>query len=402
MFNVSPDLVELARSQVVLLTQTLGAVSSAMYVAEEILGDRSNPNLIEVVTYPDALTYTEYPFGNPLLMLPSATEAQSSAMVQQGIIVIPLIYQDGIMGFLMTGRDDRDWTDREQMQIQQVANTLAIACALDRRSQWLRDTIRDVQRDSHLNQENFIASLLHQLRNPLTALRTFGQLLLRRIVSEDPNHQLVAGIIRETRHIQDLLVQTDMMQTDTLSPPKLLSTSESLPILLPPALELGSVDLSEILENLVASASAIAQAKNLKFNSYIPSLPLVWGNTLALREVLNNLLDNAIKYTPEFGTVSLSATYNSQYNFNSELVGCVEVKVRDTGVGIPEADLSRLFERNFRGRQSVGNIAGTGLGLAIARDLVEKMAGEIKVESELNVGSCFTVLLKAYQSQLTV
>jgi len=376
MFNVSPDLVDLARSQVVLLTQTLGAVSSAMYVAEEVSGDRSTPNLIEVFSYPDAIPYTEYPFQNPLLMLPSSIEDRSSALVQQGIIVIPLIYQDGIMGFLMTGRDDRDWTDQEQMQIQQVANTLAIACALDRRSQ----RIRDMQRDSYLSQQDFIDSLLHQLRNPLTALRTFGQLLLRRIVSEDPNYQLVAGIVRETIHIQDLLVQTDTL-------PKLLSASESLPILLPPALELGAVDLIEILENLVVSASAIAQAKNLKFSRYIPtSLPLVWGNTLALREVLNNLIDNAIKYTPEFGAIALSANYNSSER--------VEVKVKDTGLGIPDADLSHLFERNFRGRQAVGNISGTGLGLAIARDLIEKMEGEIKVESELNIGSCFTVLFK--------
>jgi GAF domain-containing protein len=181
MFNVSPDLVDLARSQVVILTQTLGAVSSAMYVAEEISGDRTTPNLIEVFSYPDGHTYSEYPFQNPLLMLPSSIQDRSSAIVQQGIIVIPLIYQDGILGFLMTGRDDRDWTDQEQTQIQQVANTLAIACALDRRSQWMREGMREIQRDSYLNQQDFIASLLHQLRNPLTALGNccYGELCLK-------------------------------------------------------------------------------------------------------------------------------------------------------------------------------------------------------------------------------
>jgi len=384
MFNVSSDLVALARSQVVLLTQTLGAVSSAMYVAEEVSSDRT-PNLIEVVSYPDTVTYTEYPFGNPLLMLPSSSSDRGSAIVQQGIIVIPLIYQDGIMGFLMTGREDRDWTDQEQIQIQQVANTLAIACALDRRSQWLGERMQDVQTDSYLNQRDFVASLLHQLRNPLTALKTFGQLLLRRILAEDPNHQLVAGIVRETRHIQDLLVEAD-----ALSSPPLLSPPD-LPILLPPALELGTVNVQEVLENLVESASAIAQDRNLKFSSSIPHhLPLVQGNTFAVREVLNNLIDNAIKYTPELGAVDVRVSCNSEY---------VEVKVQDTGVGIPEADLGHLFERNFRGRQAGGNISGTGLGLAIARDLVKKMEGEIKVQSALNIGTCFTVLLKMAKKQ---
>jgi signal transduction histidine kinase len=391
MLNVSSDLAALARSQVVLLTQTLGAVSSAMYVAEDISGERQ-PNLIEVVTYPDSAAPNDHPFGNQLmnsfLLLP-AMEDRGNAIVHQGRIVIPLIYQDGIMGFLMTGRSDRDWTEQEQIQIQQVANTLAIACALDRRAQWLRERMRDVQRDSYLNQQDFVASLLHQLRNPLTALRTFGQLLMRRILPQDPNHQLVSGIVRETRHIQDLLVEANTLSVPQL-PSQMDMIFEAVPILLPPVLEGEQVNLEEILENLVGSAQAIAEEKNLKLSSYIAKgLPLVEGNALALREVLNNLVDNAIKYTPAFGSVDIHAS------FSSELV---EVRIRDTGVGIPEADLSHLFERNFRGRQAVGNISGTGLGLAIALDLVQKMGGEIKVESEVNVGTCFIVVLKIVKS----
>jgi len=391
MLNVSSDLAALARSQVVLLTQTLGAVSSAMYVAEDISGERQ-PNLIEVVTYPDSAAPNDHPFGNQLmnsfLLLP-AMEDRGNAIVHQGRIVIPLIYQDGIMGFLMTGRSDRDWTEQEQIQIQQVANTLAIACALDRRAQWLRERMRDVQRDSYLNQQDFVASLLHQLRNPLTALRTFGQLLMRRILPQDPNHQLVSGIVRETRHIQDLLVEANTLSVPQL-PSQMDMIFEAVPILLPPVLEGEQVNLEEILENLVGSAQAIAQEKNLKLSSYIAKgLPLVEGNALALREVLNNLVDNAIKYTPAFGSVDIHASFSSEQ---------VEVRIRDTGVGIPEADLSHLFERNFRGRQAVGNISGTGLGLAIALDLVQKMGGEIKVESEVNVGTCFIVVLKIVKS----
>lgn len=372
MLNVSSDLVALAQSQVVLLNQTLGAASSAMYVAEDIGGDRP-PNLIEVVTYPDQA----YPFHQ--LLLPSVPEVQS-AIIQQGRIVVPLIYQDGIMGFLMTGRDDREWTDQEQVQIQQVANTLAIACALDRRSEWWHERIRAIQEAAYLQHQDFIASLFHQLRNPLTAIRTFGQLLRRRILPEDANHQFVEGIMRETRHIQDLLSEGDTLKPAQLDP--------STPMLLPPVL--AEVNLSLILEQMVSRTQAIATARGLEFyNNLPPQLPPVWGNALALKEIFGNIFDNAIKYTPS-GAVLVNAQIDGDY---------LQIQIGDTGVGIAKTDLEHIFERRFRGSQTDGKIDGTGLGLAIAQDLVEKMQGKISVRSELNVGTTFTVALKLARFQ---
>lgn len=379
MLNVSSDLIALARSQVVLLNQTLGAASSAMYVTEDIVGDRP-PQLIEVVTYPDQNSTHSF---HPLLLPSTSLPTGQRAMMQQGRIVVPLIYQDGIMGFLMTGRDDREWTEQEQVQIQQVANTLAIACALDRRSQWWRDQIRTLQEDAYLRHQDFIASLFHQLRNPLTAIRTFGQLLRRRLLPEDSNHQLVEGIMRETGHIQDLLAQGDTLVQGQLDP--------NDPILLPPVLALTEVNLQEILEQILTGAKAIATEKGLELYNHLPShLPLIWGNVLALKEVFGNILDNATKYTPTSGAILIDAEV---------CAANLQVKIRDTGVGIPPSDLGHIFERSFRGRQARGSIGGTGLGLAIAQDLVEKMGGKILVSSELNVGTTFTVVLKLVNPQ---
>ncbi len=376
MLSASPDLIALARSQIILLTQSLGAVASAMYIAENV-ADGMSPNLIEVAVFPEegAIALPEAFLPESLPMLPMG----SAGLVKQRRFVLPLIYEEAILGFLMTGRDDRDWLEYEKSQIQQIANTLAIACALDRRNQWL---VANQQRH-YEEQSNFFASLLHQLRNPLTAIRTFGQLLSRRIVAEDPNQKFVVGILRETQHIQDLLSEADRPA------PLLLPQAESgkaLALLSAATLDLAPVELSGILEAIANFASAIAQERNIQFLSNIPShLPKVIGNQSALREAIGNLVENALKYTPERGYVLLGADIKPD---------TVYIYVQDTGVGIPEADLPRLFERNFRGRQADGDISGTGLGLAIANELLQQMEGSIHVISQVGKGSTFAVTLK--------
>ncbi|PZO44951.1 MAG: histidine kinase [Pseudanabaena frigida] len=369
MLVASPDLIALARSQIILLTQSLGAVASAIYITENV-ADGMPPNLVEVAVFPEEGTIA-LPEAFPMLSM------SSGGLVKQRRFVLPLIYEDAILGFLMTGRDDRDWIEYEQSQIQQIANTLAIACAIDRRNQWLAAN----QQRNYEQQSNFLASLLHQLRNPLTAIRTFAQLLSRRIVAEDPNQKFVVGILRETQHIQDLLSEADRPI------PLLLSQAESEKALLPAAkMELAAVDLNGILEAITSFASAIAQERNIKFLSNIPShLPTVLGYESSLREAIGNLVENALKYTPENGYVLLGVDVKPD---------TVYIYVQDTGVGIPESDLPRLFERSFRGRQAEGNISGTGLGLAIANELVQQMEGSIHVISQVGKGSTFAVTIK--------
>jgi len=374
MLSASPDLIALARSQIMLLTHSLGAVASAIYITENV-AEGMPSNLIEVAIFPEdgvmALPESFTSDALPILSL------GNGGLVRQRRFVLPLIYEEAILGFLMTGRDDRDWFEYEQLQIKQIANTLAIACALDRRNQWLEAN----QRRNYEQQGNFLASLLHQLRNPLTAIRTFAQLLARRIVTGDPNQKFVTGILREAQHIQDLLSEADRPV------PLLLSQVEPEKALLPAASpDLGLVDLSNILDAIANFGSAIAQERNIQFLSNIPpQLPSVLGNESGLREVIGNLVENALKYTPEKGYVLLGADVK---------LDSVDIYIQDTGVGIPDADIPRLFERNFRGRQADGNISGTGLGLAIANDLVQQMEGSIHVISQVGKGSTFAVTLK--------
>src|SRR5207237_7776886 len=133
-----------------------------------------------------------------------------------------------------------------------------------------------------------------------------------------------------------------------------------------------------VLEPLLVSAKASAQERNLDLQTENPTdLPLVQGNTKALREVLSNLIDNALKYTPSGGQVDIRVGEKRQ-TAQGEMIG---IAISDSGPGIPPQDLEHLFERHYRGVQAATAIPGSGLGLAIAKELIGQMHGEIEVFS---------------------
>lgn len=363
MLTASADLVALARSQITLLSQTLGAGSSAMYLTQELNSD-DTPNLIAVVSYPENTTI-------PLEPNPALPPSDRQSLIKSSQLVIPLLYEHQILGFLITARPDREWNETEQHQIQQIANTLAIACGIELRHQWLEIAYHTQQ----LQQQNLIASLLHQLRNPLTAIRTFAQLIRRRLRSEDPNQALVTGILRETTHLQELLQTNDQRQLNS-----------SNPLLLTGSLELSAIDLNQLLPPLIDSAQAIAQANHLELITTIPPhLPPVWANHHALREIITNLLDNAIKYTTAPGTVTITARPHPP---------TLELQIQDSGCGIPPEDLEQIFQRHYRGQQADSKIKGSGLGLAIVKDLSQQIHAQIQVTSQPDQGSTFTLQLQ--------
>ena len=127
---------------------------------------------------------------------------------------------------------------------------------------------------------------------------------------------------------------------------------------------------------MLNTAGAIAIERNITLIDRLPTaIPLVTADISALREIFNNLLDNALKYTPAEGRVRL------ELKTAPRMLG---IAIEDTGYGIPEMDRERIFERHYRGVQAQGDIPGTGLGLAIARELIVKMRGEIEIISPNN------------------
>ena len=453
----SPEFIALCRSQVALLTNGLGAVLSIVYLTEE-LADVADAKLVPIVVHPEVLTrweeeqifsllFQDSPrpapnprllssdastetVGSPATLFPAANETEvdrqplqiaEQALLQQQQVVLPLMHQDVVMGLLVTARADRPWNESEQTQIEQIADTLAIACLLDQRAQWLAQDARQ----QHLLREqkhDLFDNLLHQFRNPLTALRTFGKLLVKRLKPSDTNRSVAEGIVRESDRLQELLQQFDAaIDLDEIGLRRLLSAAEaeeldeaesdenpenlresgmvfpSSPPPLPPAsplllpssnlpgsnrlvgtLVIAAHPIADVLEPLLETAGAIAQDRQLTlFTSIPPSLPPVQIDIRALREVLNNLMDNALKYTPAGGQVFVQVQ-SQPYPDRPHQQAIV---IADTGPGIPSQDLEHLFERHYRGVQAETDIPGTGLGLAIARELVHQMHGDIQVFS---------------------
>ena len=421
LMSASSDFLALCREQIALLTQGLGATLSIVYLTQELVETPSGEaKLIPVVIYPETAllplgqetaevtVHRQLQVGN-VFILPndqrrlltagseSPTSSQESEASQPHLkeeylfsgnqIVLPLVYEGVMMGLLVTGREDRAWNEHEESQIQRIAQTLAIACILDQRRAWLEQQLRE-QQILQENQRDLLDNLLHQFRNPLTALRTFGKLLLKRLRPADTNRDVANSIVRESDRLQELLQQFDQVIDLTeadLAPLHLPEhevfveatiQKDTKPPLLLPGMGDKSVDcsLADILEPLLISAKAIAQERKLKLITEIQqNSPLVRTNIKALREVLTNIIDNALKYTPTGGKILIQA--------GQEKADFQGIVISDNGPGIPPEDLEHLGERHYRGVQAQTEIPGTGLGLAIAKQLIEQMQGEIQVFS---------------------
>jgi signal transduction histidine kinase len=242
-------------------------------------------------------------------------------------------------------------------------------------------------------------NLLHQFKNPLTALRTFGKLLVKRLVPEDKNRNVANSIIRESDRLQELLLQFDrtvdigeanlrLPSGTSVGAISNVELNRQSPLSLSPVTNLEeSCSVAEVLKPLLISARAIAAERKLKLVADIPvDLPKVSGCDRALQEVLSNLIDNALKYSQAGSRIYIKVEYKAPNGDRAkqDLLPAIAVAVSDTGSGIPPQDLDHLFERHYRGEKAQTDIPGTGLGLMIARDLVHQMQGEIEVFSPIN------------------
>lgn len=417
--SLSSELVALYQSQVALLTK-IGASLSVVYLTEELIeAGETKTKLIPVVVYPETawqasksltlqpeISYTLLPLlSEPQKIAQSEHTGDKThySLLPSTQIVLPLMHNNMFMGLLVTNREHRPWNERERQEIERIAQTLALARVLDQRREWYQQQFTQ-QQDLIQTQRDLLDNLLHQLRNPLTALRTFGKLLMKRFVPSDPNRKVAESIVKQSDRIEELLKQFDRtieltpQEINSVTPLLLEKTVESAakPLVLLPNIQENTEPCSivDILEPLLASSNAIALERNLSIHLDIPdNLPLVRANLVALTEVLSNLLDNALKYTPPGGQIYIQAGQTAE-NFQS-------IAISDTGPGIPAQDLEHMFERHYRGVQAASQIPGTGLGLAIAKDLVEQMQGKIQVFSPAqnipktnnNPGTTFVVWL---------
>ncbi len=232
--------------------------------------------------------------------------------------------------------------------------------------------VSDVTSAERLEQtrRDYVANVSHELRTPLTAMRALIEPLRDGLVkTEEQRQQIYDVVLRETMRLSRLvndMLELSRLQSGTAS----LSRSVFAPL--------------PLLDLIRETYSAYAEDYQQTFVYDVPkTLPNVVGNPDRTQQVLIALLDNAFKYTPEGGTVTLSACTEGNI---------VRIRVTDTGVGIPAEDLPHVFDRFYKVDKS-HHSKGTGLGLAIAYEIMKHLGEEMSVTSEPGQGSCFTFTL---------
>jgi two-component system, OmpR family, phosphate regulon sensor histidine kinase PhoR len=217
--------------------------------------------------------------------------------------------------------------------------------------------------------QDFVANVSHEFKTPLTAIQGFAETLLGGALDDPANNRRFLDIIRN-HAIRLARLTNDLLKLARIEAGKL-------------EVEFFPVSLMELIEGCAETTLLKASRKQITLEIEVPSgLPAVHGDASLLRDVLQNLLDNAIQYTPAGGHIHVNAAAKG---------GEAVITVSDTGIGIPASDKERIFERFYRVDAARSREAGgTGLGLSIAKHIVEAHNGRLWVDSVIGEGSRFS------------
>jgi two-component system phosphate regulon sensor histidine kinase PhoR len=236
--------------------------------------------------------------------------------------------------------------------------------------------VRDETRVRHLEKmrRDFISNVSHELRTPLAAMRVMAETLLAGALDDGPAAQeFVHRIGLEVEQMSQMV--EELLELSALEGEERPIPDEAVPV----------VDLLIAIDRL----RPLIEDKQIDLVFDVPGdIPPVRGDVAHLQHVLRNLVHNAVKFTPQRGTITVAA---------AAIANTVELRCSDTGVGIRSDDLPRIFERFWKADSSRRRDGeGSGLGLAIARHVVAAHQGTIRVESELGCGATFVVTLPAW------
>lgn len=218
-------------------------------------------------------------------------------------------------------------------------------------------------------QGDFVGNVSHELKTPVTAISGFSETLLNG-AKDDPEQldKFLKIINKESKRlnylIQDILELSQIKETDE-------DNDEIL--------------LDEVLDNITENLAPQIKEKNLTVNSFVKGPQPIVSSKLLIEQIVDNLMINAVLYNKDGGTIDINLNHD-------EIKNVLYIDVEDTGIGISDDEIDRIFERFYRVDKSHSqDVEGTGLGLAIVNDAVNKLNGTIKVDSQLTVGTRFEI-----------
>ncbi|MGH7332528.1 MAG: GAF domain-containing protein, partial [Candidatus Rokuibacteriota bacterium] len=291
----------------------------------------------------------------------------------RALLAIPLIREDHVLGGLVINRKAAgEFPDEVVKLLQTFATQSALAIQNARLFREIEDKSRQLEVATRHKSE-FLANMSHELRTPLNAVIGFSEVLLERMFGEinDKQEEYLQDILGSGRHLLSLI--NDILDLSKIEAGRM-------------ELELADFDLPQAIDNALTLVRERAGRRGITLTASVDGrLGEFRGDERKIKQVLLNVLSNAIKFTPEAGRVEVRA----------ELVdGHVEISVSDTGIGIAPADQEAVFEE-FRqvGTDYAMKREGTGLGLTLSRKFVELHGGAIWVKSAVGQGSTFTFTL---------
>ena len=230
--------------------------------------------------------------------------------------------------------------------------------------------ITQIERLERVRQE-FLSNISHELRTPLTSILAFVETLEDGAIKDEENNQRFLKVIRKNAQRMHRLID-DILE---------LSIIESGKI----TLELKRINLNAFIEEVFTNLSSKAKERRIKLKNEVSHDAFVFADAVRLEQMLTNLIDNAVKFNAEKGTVIVGFEEKNEKNI---------ISISDTGEGISSEHLQRIFERFYRtDRARSREIGGTGLGLAIVKHLARIHGGEVSVASALGKGSTFSIEL---------
>jgi signal transduction histidine kinase len=259
----------------------------------------------------------------------------------------------------------------------------ALALSYARLCRELEEKKRQLEEVSR-HKSAFLARMSHELRTPLNAIIGFAEVLLEETLtpSEAERLEFLGHIQHSGRHLLGLI--NEVLDLSKIEAGKM-------------DLQLARVDVGVLIEDVAASVKALAGKKEIPLSQAVaPGLPPVWADGAKVRQVLLNLVGNALKFTPAGGKVRVMgrpAPVNRGAAADPDAGEWIEISVADTGIGIPPEEQSRIFQEFEQVPGAEGVAQGTGLGLALAKRLVELHGGTIRVQSAPGQGSTFTFTL---------
>jgi len=280
---------------------------------------------------------------------------QSIGYETKSMLGIPLITKNKIVGVLEVVNKKRGkFTDPDESMLTVLGAQAAVA----------------IENARLFQQSDLIAEFVHELRTPLASLSTATYLLLRPEMSREQSDQIVNNIHTETLRLNSLA--SSFLDLARLESGRVQFRKTRF----------SSADLIYEVRDVMMSK---AQETDIQVRVDLPpDLPLLEADRDKIKQVLINLISNAIKYNRPNGSVILLGDFNEDE---------ISITVQDTGLGIPEDAIPHLFQKFYRVQEHEGKASGTGLGLSICKKIVQGHAGRIEVKSKMGVGTSFKIFL---------